>query len=58
VSLLDFLNGRVGFALRAAGDVDGAIVLVEDLAQLFTNTWDFVSTVSWYQSKRLADLPA
>jgi len=58
VSLLDFLNGGVGLALRATGDVDGAIVLVEDLAQLFADTCDFVSTMSWYRSRGLSDLPA
>lgn len=46
VSLLDFLNGRVGFALRASGYVYGAIVLVEDLAQLLANAYEFVSTMS------------
>lgn len=32
VRLLDFLSGGVVLLLGAAGEVDGAIVLVEDLA--------------------------
>lgn len=32
VRFLDLLNGGICFALGAAGNVDGAIVLVEDLA--------------------------
>lgn len=32
VGFLDLLNRGIGFALGAAGDVDGAIVLVQDLA--------------------------
>lgn len=41
MSLLDFFNSRVGFALRASGDIDGAVVLVKDLAQLLANTCGF-----------------
>ena len=37
VGLLDFLKGRVCFALRASRYVYGAIVLIEDLAQLLAN---------------------
>jgi len=38
IGLLDLFNGRVGFALRAASYVDGAIVLVKDLAQFLADT--------------------
>ena len=41
MSLLDFRNSSIGFALRASGDVYSAIVLVEDLAQLLANTCGF-----------------
>jgi len=46
VSLFDLLNGGVCFALRASGDVDSAIVLVEDLAQLLANAYNSISTMS------------
>lgn len=58
MSLLDFRNSSIGFALRASGDVYGAIVLVEDLAQLLANAYVFVSTLSWALSRELSDLPA
>jgi hypothetical protein len=46
MSLLDLLNSRVRFALRASGDIDSAVVLVEDLAQLFANAYESVSMMS------------
>jgi hypothetical protein len=46
MSLLDLLNSRVGFALRASSYVHGAVVLVEDLAQLLADAYEFVSTMS------------
>lgn len=35
VGFLDLGNGRVGFGLGAAGEVDGAVAAVEDLAKFF-----------------------
>ena len=58
MSLLDFLDSRVGLALRASGDVDGAIVLVEDLAQLFANACDVVSMLRLFRMRGWSDLPA
>jgi hypothetical protein len=37
IGLFDLLDGRVGLDLRATGDVDGAVVLVEDLAQFLAD---------------------
>lgn len=42
----DLFNGRFGLLRRAAGNVDGAVALVEDLAQLFTAAGLVVSIVS------------
>lgn len=38
IGLLDLFDGRFAFALGAAGQVDCAIVLVEDLAQFLADT--------------------
>jgi len=48
VSLLDFRNSSIGFTLRASGDVDGAVVLVEDLAQFLANTCGFCQYVAGF----------
>ena len=37
VEFLEFLDGELGFVPRAAGDIDGAVLLVEDLAELFAD---------------------
>ena len=37
IGLFDLLDGRVSLALRATGDVDGAVVLVEDLAEFLAD---------------------
>jgi hypothetical protein len=58
VSLLDLLNSRVGFTLRASSYVDSAVVLVEDLTQLFANAYESVSTTGSFKVERLSDLPA
>jgi hypothetical protein len=39
MGLLDLVDGRLGLALRATGYVDGAVVLVEDLAQFLADAW-------------------
>ena len=39
IGLFDLLDGRVSLALRATGDVDGAVVLVEDFAQFLADAW-------------------
>lgn len=58
VSLLDLLNSGVCFALRASSYVDSAVVLVEDLAQLFANAYQYVSTTGLCDMDRSSDLPA
>jgi hypothetical protein len=40
IGLLDLVDGRLGLALRATGYVDGAVVLVEDLAQFLADAWE------------------
>jgi hypothetical protein len=39
IGLFDLFDGSVGLALRATGDVDGAVVLVKDLAQFLADAW-------------------
>jgi len=40
MSLLDLLDGGLVLLLGAAGDVDRAIVLVEDLAELLADAYN------------------
>ena len=35
--MLDLFDGSIGLALRATGNVDGAVVLVEDLAEFLAD---------------------
>jgi len=59
VGLLDLFDSRVGFALRATGDVDGAVVLVEDLAQFLAHAWESSACcVPWMRVCDLSILPA
>jgi hypothetical protein len=37
IGLLDLFDGSIGLALRATGNVDGAVVLVEDLAEFLAD---------------------
>jgi hypothetical protein len=56
IGLLDLFDGRLGLALRATGYVDGAVVLVEDLAQFLADAWEV--SVSLICAGEMSILPA